>query len=316
LARNNEAGLGPGVYAVDDPPPYPAHPNTMSYLVTVYDKPENFVNRLKEWTKNPGNDLKLEEWYNNQYNIKEKPDEAISLPRSSKVTKQANAAISKPLMPKKNDKSYRQIPEKELPQFIKHMTHNWNPTKQEIQAFMDYIGANEYSMVDYQAINTFLRMGESSYLDWYKNKISPELIKSLKSHISIMTKAIERSAIPENIILYRTCDRSALLGKSIGILNDETLQQLIGKTIIDNGFVSTSLKKHTIVSELLESRDVLFEIRAPKGTKGQYISDLAGYDKEAEILLQKGTKFRILEYTRTKRQSNNDLITVICEVIE
>jgi hypothetical protein len=67
LARNNEADLGPGVYAVDDPPPYPAHPNTMSYLVTKHESPDDFVKRLKEWEKNPGSDEDLEKWYNNSY---------------------------------------------------------------------------------------------------------------------------------------------------------------------------------------------------------------------------------------------------------
>ncbi len=67
LARNNEAGLGPGVYAVDDPPPYPAHPNTMSYLVTVYEKPEDFAKRLKEWEKEPNSQPELEKWYQSQY---------------------------------------------------------------------------------------------------------------------------------------------------------------------------------------------------------------------------------------------------------
>lgn len=67
LARADEAGLGLGVYPVDDPPPYPAHPNTMSFLVPVNEKPEDFTKRLKEWTKNPSSDQKLETWYNNTY---------------------------------------------------------------------------------------------------------------------------------------------------------------------------------------------------------------------------------------------------------
>jgi hypothetical protein len=67
LARDNEAGLGPGIYAVDDPPPYPAHPNTMSYLVTVNESPDDFVKRLKGWVNNPTNDGDLEKWYNNIY---------------------------------------------------------------------------------------------------------------------------------------------------------------------------------------------------------------------------------------------------------
>ena len=86
LARNNEAGLGPGVYAVDDPPPYPAHPNTMSYLVTVYEKPEDFVKRLKEWEKNPDSDQSLEEWYNNIYEEQTPKDGPITGGLSEKKT--------------------------------------------------------------------------------------------------------------------------------------------------------------------------------------------------------------------------------------
>lgn len=67
LANQDEAGLGPGVYPVNDPPPYPAHPNTMSYLVTVNESPEDFVRRLKRWQQEPDSDPALEDWYRDKY---------------------------------------------------------------------------------------------------------------------------------------------------------------------------------------------------------------------------------------------------------
>jgi hypothetical protein len=321
LATQDEAGLGPGIYPINDPPPYPAHPNTMSFLVVKHAEPEDFVQRLKKWEKNPQGDSQLESWYQKQINNTGLQEEVpkVNLPVSKVPTNKIKAKTIKAEPIKENKakvQAFRQLSDKEIPAFVKQMNKDWNPTKQEIQAFKDYIGFDQNSMVDYGEINKFLRMGEKEYTEWYQHKITPELMSSIKDHITTMAAAIEKSKITENVILHRACDYKALLGNKMGLLDDETLQQLIGKTVIDNGFVSTSLKKSEIVNNILESKNVLFDIHAPEGTKGQYISNLAGGDKEeAEILLQKGTKIRIIDYVRTKRQLQDDLITVIGEVV-
>ncbi len=66
LAVHDE-GLGKGVYAPGNEPPYPAHPNCLCILVPVYEKPEDFVQKLKRWKENPGSEPNIETWYQNIY---------------------------------------------------------------------------------------------------------------------------------------------------------------------------------------------------------------------------------------------------------
>lgn len=66
LARH-DVGLGPGVYPLDDPPPYPAHPNTLSYLVELHRSPSDFVRQLREWIDDPASQPQLNTWYATEY---------------------------------------------------------------------------------------------------------------------------------------------------------------------------------------------------------------------------------------------------------
>lgn len=60
-------GLGIGVYPVDKAPSYPFHPNCLCITLTVNEDPEDFVDRLKRWDRNPGSEPGLERWYQNIY---------------------------------------------------------------------------------------------------------------------------------------------------------------------------------------------------------------------------------------------------------
>lgn len=60
-------GLGIGVYPVDKAPSYPFHPNCLCITLTVNESPDDFVDRLKRWDRNPGSEPGLERWYQNIY---------------------------------------------------------------------------------------------------------------------------------------------------------------------------------------------------------------------------------------------------------
>jgi hypothetical protein len=64
---NHDEGLGKGVYAPGNEPPYPAHPNCLCILIPVHEKPKDFVQKLKHWKENPGSEPKIEEWYQDIY---------------------------------------------------------------------------------------------------------------------------------------------------------------------------------------------------------------------------------------------------------
>lgn len=67
LASTDDYGLGPGVYPSSSPPPFPAHPNTTSYLATVMQDTEDFVRDLKQWVNDPDSQPELNDWYENIY---------------------------------------------------------------------------------------------------------------------------------------------------------------------------------------------------------------------------------------------------------
>lgn len=66
LARE-DFGMGPGVYPLNDPPPYPAHPNTLSYLVEVHQPVDDFVRQLRSWVDDPASQPQLNDWYATEY---------------------------------------------------------------------------------------------------------------------------------------------------------------------------------------------------------------------------------------------------------
>ncbi|HBZ09128.1 MAG TPA: hypothetical protein DEO65_04460 [Bacillus bacterium] len=62
-AANDEDGLGPGVYKVENLPDYPAHPNCLCYLSEVLEDTDAFVDRLIEWNRDPSSQPDIEQWY-------------------------------------------------------------------------------------------------------------------------------------------------------------------------------------------------------------------------------------------------------------
>lgn len=67
ICGSDDYGLGIGVYPIDDAPYYPFHPNCGCITLTINERPEDFVNRLKKWDSNPGSEPGLEKWYQNIY---------------------------------------------------------------------------------------------------------------------------------------------------------------------------------------------------------------------------------------------------------
>ncbi|MBB6673009.1 retron-type reverse transcriptase [Cohnella nanjingensis] len=63
----HDVGLGLGVYPLSDPPPYPAHPNTMSFLVEKHLEGDAFVQDLLAWVDDPNSQPNLESWYQDVY---------------------------------------------------------------------------------------------------------------------------------------------------------------------------------------------------------------------------------------------------------
>ena len=158
--------------------------------------------------------------------------------------------------------------------------------------------------------------------------------------ITDTTKAIEKSTLPDGVMLVRGSDKSGFAGMIEGDLfsfdNAKKLLQsgdinkiksaLEGQVIQNHAFTSTGIASGTGFGG-----DVAYKIYAPKGTKAiyaepqSYFGNTVGssaklYKKgqayssvgrEAEVIIQRGTKFRI-----TKIEQNGYTMTVHMEVVE
>lgn len=149
--------------------------------------------------------------------------------------------------------------------------------------------------------------------------------------IDAITSIIDKSSYDFDIWVQRGCQRRGM-DKFFGIdLSDFDLPEaqlaakLVGTTPTEYAFMSTGVAKG---KGLNTSGGILMNIYCPRGTKGMYIEPISafgqgagrrwdgispqsGFGYEAEMLLQRGTKFRV-----TKVEKSGGTIFVDLEVIE
>ena len=100
--------------------------------------------------------------------------------------------------------------------------------------------------------------------------------------IASLDEGLGSTHLDKSMKLYRAV-KSSYLAK--GLKEGEDLSCLVGKSISNKGQTSTSpLYDSSFAS--LDEYDTVFEIYAPKGSRGSYIAELSAYDKtEQEVLL-------------------------------
>lgn len=142
------------------------------------------------------------------------------------------------------------------------------------------------------------------------------------------TDALARSEVPENTVVYRSLS-------DLAIVDAAKEGNLIGATVADDGFMSTTLDGSFSGSfdalddaqplepgdtqERLEGLDAaravtetIATIRVPKGAHGAYLGDLSSYDAEQELLLQNGTKLTVTgARVRVNKQGNATLFIAL-----
>lgn len=179
-----------------------------------------------------------------------------------------------------------------------------------------------------------LQWGTQNFRQW-KNRLLPEEKEALKSYtkdnellnyvaregvneiyaqplqreIALITSALKEAKVPETILAFRGTTKMAL-----GEFAHLTPEELIGKTIIEKGFLSTSLypRKHFIDLE----NGLHMVIIVPKGTKGAYLGSLSKYPLEGEGLFPPRYKMIIREAKYLDNQKFwPDGIQIVTEII-
>lgn len=107
-----------------------------------------------------------------------------------------------------------------------------------------------------------------------------------------MTYAIDQSTYDKDIWLQRGTSQIIDLENSIkinGLTSEKDLQNLIGKTFKDQGFVSCGSAKGSGFSD----KNVILNLYCPRGTKMLYVPKISYYKNENEMIVQRGYSYKI-----------------------
>ena len=167
---------------------------------------------------------------------------------------------------------------------VKESGKNWSSelSIDEVNAITDYTGNNYY-----KNINGVLRGSQSKYDSGNKER-------AINIH-----SALSKSQIPCDCIVYRGAPLA-----SLGEYKNFSNEELVGHTIVEPGFMSTSIEKGNEFGG-----EIKLEIEVPKGTNGAYVGYLsqAGH-YETEVLFDAG---QIMEITGARNDMfGNRIISV------
>ncbi|MFD7293993.1 putative T7SS-secreted protein [Streptomyces sp. NPDC059897] len=104
--------------------------------------------------------------------------------------------------------------------------------------------------------------------------------------IDNIDSAMTKSTLPEDLVVHRATDLDHWL-KEFKVSDP---QELAGKTLSDDGYLSTSLGP----TQFTHTESVL-HLRAPEGTHGMWVDEISQNRGERELLLDRGQKFQVSE---------------------
>lgn len=160
---------------------------------------------------------------------------------------------------------------------------------QSYHKFNEPLRGIEYGTSEYKGVGNidFKNVGQNGY----KNLKPGEV----RDQIRAMTSYIERSAFDEDVWLQRGCNYKGMdkfLNLSKPLLEysvDELRSEILGSKVTEHGFMSCGSAKNTGFS----SHPIMFNIYAPAGTKMAYADNFSAFPGENEMILQRGTQFRV-----------------------
>lgn len=168
---------------------------------------------------------------------------------------------------------------------------------QSYHKFNEPLRGIEYGTSEYKGVGNidFKNIGQNGY----KNLKPGEV----RDQIRAMTSYIERSAFDEDVWLQRGCNYKGMdkfLNLSKPLLDysvDELRAEILGSKVTEHGFMSCGAAKDTGFA----SHPIRFNIYAPAGTKMAYAANFSKFPSENEMILQRGTQFRV-----SKIEENTD----------
>jgi ADP-ribosyltransferase exoenzyme len=137
--------------------------------------------------------------------------------------------------------------------------------------------AETYTGGDYEPINGGLRQGN--------------VPREYQTTVKNLDSAISQSKLPENTVLYR--------GTS---LSPERMANIKpGATFSDPAYTSTSINPRIPDSFARGEGKTMMRIKAPAGTNGLAVNNVSNFDGEHEVLLPRGTNYRVTNVYKDKK---------------
>lgn len=160
----------------------------------------------------------------------------------------------------------------------------WNALSEEEQGMLMRYQANAH-----ESLNAYLRGLP------YSSMMSES---ELKRRQALIDGALAKGRLGRDLIVYRGVeDVTEVYGWSA--------KDMVGKTIHDKGFVSTSLNIGVARDEFAQNPTdaVTFRIKVPKGSRGGYLGSLASQSASAEreFLMPRGQRYRVTKVTKTSK---------------
>lgn len=276
-AETDQYGLGAGVFPVSDLPL--DHPNGMCTYEAVMDNLENVADQLADWVEGKPNEA-IDNYVldiTSRYDLKpsevkiEPPSPPVVSPseqRRERDRREVRREFNKAINRNGPKNSFRNNNEK----LDKALINNFDKAKLNPQERNAVTG---YTSFNFTEMNRRLRAGET--------------LGDLKKDIDYMTKAVNKGSFNETIYLRRGSEINALQGLTGQDVIKGKGQELVGKIIQDKGFVSTS----PYIDGGFTQTTVEYIIEVPKGYPTLNVAPISAYRSEAEVILQRGTRFLI-----------------------
>ncbi|OPY54652.1 MAG: ADP-ribosyltransferase exoenzyme [Methanosaeta sp. PtaU1.Bin060] len=154
----------------------------------------------------------------------------------------------------------------------------------------------KYTETDHYYVNKLLRGDSKSQ--------SPKEIERTQDLIAAMDQVFDKASLDDDIITYR-----GITSRTLGHMDPEAQEALMtpGSEIRFDGFISTSARADEALSFAGEGDDeaLVCEIKLPKGSKAVYVAPVSAFPNEMEVLVNRGTKFRVLSGPRTENISTS-----------
>lgn len=149
---------------------------------------------------------------------------------------------------------------------------------------------DNFSKEEYSAFFNYCYKGDQSINEYLTGKTN-FCSKEDALRIETISQSLNKSFVPSNIIVYK--------GKKISDLNElleSSKENIIGKVIIEKGFMSTSMVESVARRH---EKGLLLKIMVPKGAIAGYVGTISEY-LEAEILFDKNQKLLIKDVINTE----------------